>query len=159
MTRAHRLELRGSVASCRRHSRDSLVPRLPSPPSSRRSQPPKRTTRHVALSPSFVTSVAKLTTFRAPSSGVFASLIMSTTSWSVSVPLIPSVMRTKNEYSAGPISIRRISGSADTPMRFDWTSPKARVFAKPLMRSSPKESVTNVAAYRLNRLASIGDEG
>ena len=57
---------RGSVASCRLQSRDSFVPRLPSPPSSRRSHPPRRTTRQVALSASVLTSVAKLTTSWAP---------------------------------------------------------------------------------------------
>lgn len=44
-------------------------------------------------------------------------------------------------------------------MRFEDMSPKARVFASPSTRSSPKESVTKVAAYRLRRVASMGDEG
>ena len=44
-------------------------------------------------------------------------------------------------------------------MRLERMSPKARVLARPDMRSSPKESVTNVAAYRRRRVPSIGELG
>ncbi|QSS54950.1 hypothetical protein I7I53_02679 [Histoplasma capsulatum var. duboisii H88] len=70
----------GSVASCLLHSLASFVPILPNPPSSLLSQPPSLITRQVALSPSTPTSVANPTTSLAPSSGVRASLITSTTS-------------------------------------------------------------------------------
>lgn len=55
---SHLLPRRGSSASAFLASRISLVPRLPSPPSLRLSHPPSRTTSHVALSPSMLTSVA-----------------------------------------------------------------------------------------------------
>ena len=55
--------------------------------------------------------------------------------------------------------MRVISGSADTPMRLEDMSPKERVFASPRMRSSPKESVTKVAANLRRRVASTGVEG
>ena len=44
-------------------------------------------------------------------------------------------------------------------MRLEDMSPKERVFASPRMRSSPKESVTKVAAKRRRREASTGVEG
>lgn len=44
-------------------------------------------------------------------------------------------------------------------MRLEDMSPKERVFARPRMRSSPKESVTKVAAKRRRRVASTGVEG
>jgi len=44
-------------------------------------------------------------------------------------------------------------------MRLDDMSPKARVLARPDMRSSPKESVTKEAAQRRSRSLSEGEEG
>jgi hypothetical protein len=62
----HRRRPLGPEASCLLQSLVSFVPRLPRPPSDRLSHPPSLTTRHVALSPSVVTSVAKETTSLAP---------------------------------------------------------------------------------------------
>ena len=44
-------------------------------------------------------------------------------------------------------------------MRLEGMSPKARVLARPDMRSSPKESVMKEAAWRRRRAASVGDDG
>lgn len=52
-----------------------------------------------------------------------------------------------------------ISGSAETPIRFEGMSPKDRVFARPDRRSSPKESVTKEVAKRRRRAASEGADG
>lgn len=138
----------GSSASFLRKSLISLVPKLPPPPSFLRSQPPSLTTSAVALSasPSSATSVANETTSRLACSGVRASLTISTTSWSPSVPDTPSDMRTRKLYSPGASCVVVISGSADTPMRLLPMSPNARVLARPSTRSSPKLSVTNAAA-------------
>ena len=44
-------------------------------------------------------------------------------------------------------------------MRLDDMSPNARVFAKPDMRSSPNESVTNEVPHFRRRSLSEGEEG
>lgn len=156
------LPLLGSLASSLLQSRISFVPKLPSPPSLLLSQPPSRTTKPVALSaPSLPVDVstAKLVRSLAAWSGVLASFTTSTISWSERWPQTPSEQRTMNEYSAGESSTRRISGSADTPMRFEDMSPNALVLASPEIRSSPNESVTKAAAKRRKRVASSGNDG